>query len=70
MDDGPYSAVYYAGNAGAIFSSNDEGKKWVALTTLPRWPDLSQVEYVSGPNGDRFLHVTTWNWSAYTARLQ
>lgn len=60
--------LYAAGVEGA-WLSRDLGSTWRTTSGLPRRPQANHLEVVDTGAAGRWIHLGTWNWSAWRARL-
>jgi hypothetical protein len=61
-------ALFSAGVRGAQYS-RDFGATWLPTKGLPRRPQANHLEVVDNGPGGRWIHLGTWNWSAWRAQL-
>jgi hypothetical protein len=60
--------LFAAGVAGAFYS-RDLGASWLPTKGLPKRPQANHLEVVDNGPGGRWIHLGTWNWSAWRAKL-
>lgn len=62
------AVLLLAGSGGAWFS-RDAGATWQPTKGLPRHTQANHLEVVDYGGGARVVHLGSWNWSAWRARL-
>ena len=61
-------ALFAAGINGAWYT-RDLGNSWLPTKGLPRRPQANHLEVVDYGGPGRWIHLGTWNWSAWRAPL-
>jgi len=68
--DGPNLGSIFAANSAQVFDTHDLGGTWLSASDgLPAVVHTSEIHYVLQPDGNQYLYLASYGWSALRALL-